>query len=116
MIWNTDLVEALELENLVGQAVVALYSAVNRKESRGAHARETTPIATTRIGMKHTVVWRDDAGKVRIDYRRGAPLHLVERGATLPAESAGLLMRCGKITVGAALVAARRPGQARPLR
>jgi len=73
MIWNTDLVEALELENLVGQAVVALYSAVNRKESRGAHAREDFPDRDDKDWMKHTVVWRDEAGKVRIDYR---PVHL----------------------------------------
>ena len=50
LIWNTDLVETLEFDNLIQQAVVTVDGAVNRQESRGAHAREDFPIATTRTG------------------------------------------------------------------
>ncbi|MGO8921176.1 MAG: succinate dehydrogenase flavoprotein subunit [Stellaceae bacterium] len=73
MIWNTDLVEALELDNLLAQAVVSLHSAVNRTESRGAHAREDFPERDDKGWMKHTVSWLDGAGKVRLDYR---PVHM----------------------------------------
>jgi succinate dehydrogenase / fumarate reductase flavoprotein subunit len=73
LIWNSDLVEALELENLLGQAVVSLTSAENRHESRGAHAHENFPSRDDVNWMKHTVTWLDDAGKVTIGYR---PVHL----------------------------------------
>jgi succinate dehydrogenase / fumarate reductase, flavoprotein subunit len=72
MIWNTDLAEALELDNLVAQSVVALHSALNRKESRGAHAREDFPDRDDVNWMKHTVAWRDAGAKVRLGYR---PVH-----------------------------------------
>ncbi|MBA3811470.1 MAG: succinate dehydrogenase flavoprotein subunit [Caulobacteraceae bacterium] len=73
LIWNTDLVETLEFENLIGQAVVTVASAVNRTESRGAHAREDFPERDDEAWMKHTLAWFDDAtGGVRIDYR---PVH-----------------------------------------
>jgi succinate dehydrogenase / fumarate reductase flavoprotein subunit len=73
LIWNTDLVETLELENLVGQATVTVAGAYNRTESRGAHAHEDFPDRNDETWMKHTLTWFDDAsGKVKIDYR---PVH-----------------------------------------
>jgi succinate dehydrogenase / fumarate reductase flavoprotein subunit len=73
MIWNTDLVETLEFENLVVQAIVTVEGAANRTESRGAHAHEDFPDRNDAQWMKHTLTWLDDAtGKVKIDYR---PVH-----------------------------------------
>jgi len=73
LIWNTDLVEALELENLLEQAIVSLHGAVNRTETRGAHAREDFPQRDDKDWMKHTITWLDEARNVRIGYR---PVHL----------------------------------------
>ena len=81
LIWNSDLVETMELDNLISQASVTLHGAHARKESRGAHAHEDFPERNDAEWMKHTVGWFDGwggpdasrgSGAVKLDYR---PVH-----------------------------------------
>ena len=69
LIWNTDLVETLEFDNLLSQSIVAIVSALNREESRGAHSRNDFPKRDDKKWMKHTLTKMDNQGKTDISYR-----------------------------------------------
>ena len=69
LVWNTDLVETLELNNLLYQALATLYSAQNRQESRGSHARDDYPDRDDKEWLKHTMVTIDNKGNNKFDYK-----------------------------------------------
>ena len=84
LIWNTDLIEALELDNMMSQAMVTMAGAEQRAESRGSHAREDFPDRDDENWMKHTLTWITDDGEVSIDYRRAHERTLTNDVAYIP--------------------------------
>jgi succinate dehydrogenase / fumarate reductase flavoprotein subunit len=84
LIWNSDLMEALELQNLMGNAMTTMVGAEARKESRGAQAHDDFPERNDAAWMKHTLAWCDDAGAVRLDYRPVAMRTLTNEVSVFP--------------------------------
>ena len=94
LIWNTDLIETLEFDNLISQSAVTVQGALAREESRGAHAREDFPKRDDVNWMKHTLSWADYAThEVSLDFRPVHCFHPLQRDRLYPAERAGVLTR-----------------------
>ena len=83
-VWNTELVEALEFENLMGNAMTTMVSAENRQESRGAHAHDNFPDRDDEEWMKHSLAWIDDKGGVKLSYRDVAMRTLTNEVSVFP--------------------------------
>ena len=70
LIWNTEVIEALELKNLLSQCIVSIESALNRKESRGAHSRIDYSERNDQKWLKHSMIWVDEKGLTKTKYRQ----------------------------------------------